>query len=113
MDATPDLTLTGEHVLDEFGWSVASAGDDDAGRAYIYHGGPTMDGVTDVTLTGEADGDHFGSALSSAGDVNDDGYADVIVGASGSDLGAGDAGAAFILLRWARLGRHGRRDPDR
>ena len=101
IDATPELTLTGESVLDEFGWAVASAGDvngdgyadvivgadwndagdDDAGRAYIYHGGPDMDGVADVTLTGEADGDWFGSAVSSAGDVDDDGYADVIVGA--------------------------------
>ncbi|HKE01185.1 MAG TPA: integrin alpha, partial [Planctomycetota bacterium] len=34
----------------------------------------------DASLTSTAAGDHFGGAVAGAGDVNDDGYADVIVG---------------------------------
>ena len=58
-----------------------TAGGTDAGRAYIYFGGASMDNTADVILTGAAAGDYFGYSVSTAGDVNGDGYADVIVGA--------------------------------
>jgi hypothetical protein len=101
MDDNIDLILPGISTGSRFGCSVASAGDlnndgyDDvivgacgnnsmgvlAGRAYIYFGGAEMDSIVDLILSGETDDDNFGVSVSSAGDVNDDGYADVIVGA--------------------------------
>jgi hypothetical protein len=118
MDNIADVTLTGEAAGDYFGYSVSSAGDvngdgysdvivgayqndaagTDAGRAYIYFGGPGMDNITDVTLTGAVAGDHFGSSVASAGDVNGDGYGDVIVGANLNDGGETDAGRAYIYF---------------
>ncbi|MCK5241250.1 FG-GAP repeat protein, partial [bacterium] len=114
MDNTADVILTGAAADDSFGSSVASAGDvngdtyadvivgandaggTDAGRAYIYYGGPTMDNVADIILTGAASDDYFGYSVSSAGDVNGDNYADVIVGAYYNDAGGSNAGQAYI-----------------
>ncbi len=117
-DAVADLTLTGAATGDLFGddRSVSSAGDVngdgfadvvvgarsndaggvDAGRAYVYFGGPGADAVADLTLTGAAAGDQFGFSVASAGDVNGDGYGDIIVGAPTNDAGGGDAGRAYV-----------------
>jgi len=46
-------------------------------------------------LTGEAAGDEAG-AVAAAGDVNQDGYADLLVGAPGADAGGTDAGRAYL-----------------
>jgi len=107
----PNVILTGAAAFDYFGRSVSTAGDvngdgyDDiivgapnndaggtnAGRAYIYYGGPGMNNIADVILTGAAAGDNFGVSVSTAGDVNGDGYSDVIVGASGFNSNIGRA----------------------
>ena len=113
-----DIVLTGLAAGDQFGYSVSTAGDvngdgyDDvivganlndaggsnAGRAYIYFGGISMNNVADIILTGAAGSDNFGSAVSTAGDVNGDGYSDVIVGANSNDAGGTNAGRAYIYF---------------
>ncbi len=106
-------TFTGEAVGDWFGNSVSGAGDvnndgfDDvivgaryndtgggnAGRAYVYSG---QTGVQLWIFTGAAAGDQFGFSVSGAGDVNNDNYADLIVGAPYNDAGGGNAGQAYV-----------------
>jgi len=123
MDDVADVTMTGQAAGDNFGSWVRTAGDvngdgycdvivggngndaggADAGRAYIYYGGASMDDVADVTMTGEAAGDQFGRSVSTAGDVNNDGYSDVIVGALYNDAGGADAGRAYIYYGGASM----------
>jgi hypothetical protein len=99
-DAVADLTLSGAAAGDAFGSWVSGTGDlngdgyrdvivgapyndaggADAGRAYVYFGGPGADAVADLIMTGATAGDHFGIAVSGAGDFNGDAHPDVIVG---------------------------------
>jgi len=105
------------------GWSVAGAGDvDDDGYAdvivgaVLYDAGEVDEGAAFVFLgsaAGIADGDvstaaaqlesdqesaKLGQSVAGAGDINDDGYADVIVGAYRYDAGETEEGAAFVFL---------------
>ena len=125
----PGLSSTSSSVLlegvaaeDNFGFSVASAGDvnhdgfadiivgaflagaSDNGSATLYLGGAPPTGSPAATYTGETtpqSGDQFGLSVSGAGDVSGDGYDDVIVGAYHNDaccgLIGGDAGRAYIF----------------
>ncbi|RPI02210.1 MAG: T9SS C-terminal target domain-containing protein [Calditrichaeota bacterium] len=98
MDNSADVVLSGEGTSSYFGISVSGTGDvnndgyDDVivgayyynsstGRAYIYYGSALMDNTADVTLTGEGTSNYFGYSVADAGDVNNDGFADVIIGA--------------------------------
>jgi len=115
MDNAADVTMTGEATNNYFGFPVSSAGDvngdgyadviigaygysSNTGRVYIYFGGSAMDNVADVAMTGEATDNSFGRSVSSAGDVNSDGYADVIVGASGYSSFYSYTGRAYIYF---------------
>lgn len=72
----------------------------DAGKVYVYFGGPgsSFNSVPDGTMTNNTADDRFGSSVSSAGDFNGDGFADVIVGAKfSSELGL-SAGRAFLYF---------------
>lgn len=120
--------ITGPHSNAYLGQSVSLAGDvnsdgitdlivggfsidDDgpnAGRAYVIYG-RTGTPLSDIDLSnlseaegfviqGGADGDFAGGAVSSAGDVNNDGIADLIVGAARNDDGGNSAGAAYIIF---------------
>lgn len=116
MNNVADVLFTGEALSDKLGARVSTAGDvngdgysdvivgaiendaggTDAGRAYIFFGGVSIDSIADVTLTGAAAGDYFGYSVSTAGDVNGDGYSDVIVGAPHNDALGTSAGRAYI-----------------
>ncbi|MBX7042051.1 MAG: FG-GAP-like repeat-containing protein [Ignavibacteria bacterium] len=120
---SPDITISGESAFDHFGTSVSYAGDvnqdlyddiivgapendaagTDAGRAYIYFGGPSADGVADLILNGESSGDRFGFSVSTSGNVNGDLSADVIVGAPFSNAGGNQAGRSYIYYGGASM----------
>ncbi|MFH0734918.1 MAG: FG-GAP-like repeat-containing protein [bacterium] len=67
--------------------------DNNKGRCYLYYGGSAMDNVADKIFTGETMGDNFGCSIS-AGDFNNDGYADLLIGASNTN----STGAAYLYL---------------
>jgi hypothetical protein len=118
MNNIADVTLTGVTADDLFGNSVSTAGDvngdgytdvvigayqndaggSNAGRAYIYFGGPAMDNAVDLTLTGAGVNDGFGYSISTAGDVNGDGYSDIVVGTPSNDDGGLNAGRAYVYF---------------
>ena len=118
MNNVADVIMTGAAAGDQFGISVSSAGDvngdgysdvivgaygndavgTDAGRAYVYFGGSSMNDIADVLLTGEAASDGLGISVATAGDVNGDGYSDLIVGANLNDAGGSNAGRAYVYF---------------
>ncbi len=71
----------------------------DAGRAYLLLGSGLASGDlsgADAILGGTS-GDRLGTAVAGAGDMDDDGYADVLLGAPRVDDGASDAGAVYLV----------------
>ncbi len=112
MNNAADLTITGDNEYDQFGISVANAGDvnndgysdviigaygynNSTGRASICLGAANMDPTPDVLLNGPSAGGNFGCSVAGAGDLNNDGYADVVVGASTHD---GYTGSAYVFF---------------
>ncbi len=72
-----------------------------AGVVLVFAGpvsGSIVTGSADYTLEGESGGDGAGSSVEVAGDVNGDGYDDLTVGAVYHDVGASNAGAAYLML---------------
>jgi hypothetical protein len=67
------------------------------GHVFLYPGamGTGIPNTPTVTLSGPANGAQFGYSVASAGDINGDGFADLIVGASGVAQGAG---SVYIYL---------------
>jgi hypothetical protein len=61
-----------------------------------------LNGTNGFQVDGLAAGDALG-AISNAGDVNGDGFADVIIGASGADVGGSGSGAAYVIFGGAGL----------
>ena len=99
VSSTASLVLEGESAGEWFGVDVDGAGDVNGdgygdlvvgahawngitGRAYVFHGATTGVATSPVTtLAGVDPLDNFGRAVDGAGDVDQDGYADVVVGA--------------------------------
>jgi hypothetical protein len=113
--------LEGVAMDNQFGMSVASAGDVDgdgfadvivgarfanpggrtnAGTASVYLGSPAgLSSTPALVLEGVAAGDEFGYSVGGAGDVDGDGFADVVVGAPRADPGGrSNVGAASVYL---------------
>jgi hypothetical protein len=101
----------GDGPGDQFGVAVSGAGDvnndgfddfvvgarfDDnsasnSGSARVFSGAT---GATLFTFNGDGAGDSFGVSVSGAGDLNNDGFADLIVGAHMDDNNGGNSGSA-------------------
>ncbi len=58
----------------------------------------------DVTFIGENSGDNAGWHISIAGDVNDDGYADILIGAPNFDAGVDDQNSGRVYLIFGKPG---------
>lgn len=78
----------------------------DVGSAYVYSG---IDGSLIHKFDGQRSLEYFGTSVDAAGDINNDGFADIIIGAYGeSQSGLASAGRAYIysgqngalLLEW-------------
>ena len=58
----------------------------------------SLDGSNGFKLSGVAADDYSGCSVASAGDVNGDGFADLIVGATGADPHGSDSGASYVVF---------------
>lgn len=67
-------------------------------QMYLGRAGGSFLGIFLGALSVGDTGDQFGFSHAAAGDFNGDGYADLIVGAPGSDIGGMDAGRAYLYL---------------
>ncbi len=116
--AKSNAAFTGENSGDNAGVRVADVGDvngdgyadlligaygynSNTGRVYLFLGGPSgwqLDqGVAgaDAIYTGEGSNNYAGTSIAGAGDVNGDGYADMLIGASGYD---NNTGQVYLVL---------------
>jgi len=120
-----DASFIGENPGDGSGNRVADIGDintdgyDDfvivalrnneggigAGKTYLFLGKNSIDWGMDYNLVnadasfiGEDSNDKSGVGVSGAGDVNNDGYDDFLIGASGNDEGGYRCGQAYLIL---------------
>lgn len=79
-----------------YDFGVDPAAGKDAGRAYVFFGGPWLSGGgaerADVVLTGTSPEDEFGATVSGAGDTDGDGFADLLVGGLLRDGVGADSG---------------------
>ena len=114
------VALRGQASGDGAGWSVAGLGDQDgdgygdvligaygadgeerdSGVAYVMCGPVrTVADLSDAdaVLNGSESRAYAGYRVAGPGDMNRDGYVDLAVGARGSDLGATDGGATYLL----------------
>ncbi|MBC8437836.1 MAG: VCBS repeat-containing protein, partial [Euryarchaeota archaeon] len=108
---TPDYNLSGSIGGDRFGSSFANAGDVNGdgcedllvgatgavdnlgystGVSYLYFGGNRTYSSANWSVKGEGQNDKFGGTVSSAGDVNNDGYSDILVAATGFTQSGGE-----------------------
>jgi Ca2+-binding RTX toxin-like protein len=58
----------------------------------------TLDGDNGFRLDGENADDRSGGSVSSAGDINNDGYDDIIIGATGADHNGNGSGSSYVVF---------------
>ena len=80
-----------------------TAGGVNAGRAFLYFGGPAPDPTPGLTFTG-GPYDLLGCSVAAAGDLNGDGFDDIAIGAARCSAVANEAGRVYIYF--------GGKDPD-
>jgi hypothetical protein len=116
---TPAWFVDGGQSNDEFGWSVASAGDinkdgygdvivgapdygspaSDAGKVFVYLGSASgLPTTPSWTFANSQAGSFLGYSVASGGDVNRDGYGDVLVGAHYYKSQLNGEGRAYLFL---------------
>ena len=103
------VSYVGDINNDGFGDVVIGApgASDGRGESYVVFGREDFPAFIDLTelngsngfrLDGIANGDQAGVSVSSAGDVNDDGIADLIIGARGHDANGSNSGESYVVL---------------
>jgi len=115
-----DAKMLGEQPDDQAGYAVAAAGDmngdgladvligapgldqggGEAGGAYLVYGPMSGDlnlALADSRIIGAETDDRVGYALANVGDLNEDGFADLFVGAWGDNTNGNFAGAAWVV----------------
>ncbi len=119
LDLNSSIQFENNLLMTYYGGQVAGAGDINAdgfddvvvssptfthgenreGRVFVYFGSDNgIDFSAATTLESNQDDAYFGMSVAGAGDVNGDGYADIIVGSTGSGFEPTHEGAAFIFL---------------
>ena len=91
-DGHPDLVVGARYASDDTHGSAS-------GVVYVYLGSAAgIKPLSEQRLVPSvgAAGDYFGHAVTGVGDTDGDGFGDVVVGASRSDLGDTDAGTAWL-----------------
>ncbi len=69
----------------------------EAGKSYLLTELSNSIQAAPIQFSGTGIKDHAGAAVGSAGDVDGDGFDEVLIGATGVDLGALNAGAAYLF----------------
>ena len=90
-----DLVM-GAHRSDVDGYYLS-------GRVFLVYGETLAAGAftvedADLSISAERSREHLGCALAGAGDVDDDGLADLVLGAWGAEQGGSNAGAVYLFL---------------
>ncbi|SFD94670.1 integrin alpha [Nitrosomonas sp. Nm166] len=126
LDGSNGFRMDGVATYDRSGRSVSNAGDinDDgfadlivgartadnySGSSYVVFGKASgfdatldlssLDSSNGFSLEGAAAGDYSGTSVSNAGDVNGDGFADLLVSATGAEPnGIYDAGSSYVVF---------------
>ncbi|MED5371761.1 MAG: MopE-related protein [Myxococcota bacterium] len=116
-----DATYTGEGGGDRAGAQLATGGDFDGdgdpdlligaanygsadqGAAYLVYGNSSVSGTislsdADGRFEGAASDDAAGASVGFAGDTDGDGADELLIGATGADLGGSSSGAAYLVL---------------
>lgn len=115
--SAPDWSAGGGQTDAEFGFAVDGAGDvngdgyddvivgapmfdngeTDEGSTFIYYGSQTgLNSSADWSVDSDQAGAHLGYSVAGAGDINNDGYADIAVGAPAYDSGTSDEGRVIL-----------------